>query len=245
MIPKIIHYVWVGGADKPRDIQRCIDSWKRKLSDFKFMEWNERNFPVEKFPFAKRAFEERKWAFVSDLIRVAVMYEYGGVYLDCDVKIIKDLSPFLNEKLFIGFEDDAHPSTAVFGAEPMHPLFKDIMNFYNSIDLSKQIDFQQFVNTTIFSKVLIRDFKCRPDGKEQMLDTGIHVYPSSSFCYPSFHSIAVHVFLGSWLKENGTTFSRFKEWWRLSLSSQFQCWVYSVFMIFIYRLILHKDDHRR
>ena len=49
MIPKLVHYVWVGGADKPRDIQQCIDSWKRKLPDFKFMEWNENNFPIRRF----------------------------------------------------------------------------------------------------------------------------------------------------------------------------------------------------
>lgn len=245
MIPKVIHYVWVGGGDKPRDIQSCINSWKRKLPDFKFMEWNEHNFPIMKFPFAKRAFEEKQWAFVSDVIRIAVMYEYGGIYLDCDVKIIKDLSPFLNESVFIGFEDDFHPSTAVFGAEPKHQLFKDIMNFYNSVDLGTRVDFQRFVNTTIFSELLISNFNCQPNGKEQILETGIHIYPSSFFCYPSSHSIAVHVFLGSWLKESGTMFSRFKEWWRLSLSSQLQCGIYSAFMILVYRMILKKDDHRR
>ena len=245
MIPKVIHYVWVGGGDKPRDIQKCIDSWKRQLPDFKFMEWNEQNFPLKNFPFAKRAFEEKQWAFVSDLIRIAVIYDYGGVYLDCDVKNIKNFSPFLKERVFIGFEDDSHPSTAVFGAEPKHPLFKDIMEFYNSVKLGKQIYFKEFVNTTIFSKILIKDFDCQPNGKEQLLETGIHIYPSGFFCYPSFQSITVHVFLGSWLKGSGTMFSKFKESWRLSLSSQLQCGIYSAFMILVYRLILHKDDHRR
>ena len=209
------------------------------------MEWNENNFPIRRFPFAKRAFEEKQWAFVSDLIRIAVMYQYGGVYLDCDVKIIKDLSPFLKEGVFIGFEDNSHPSTAVFGAEPKHPLFKDIMDFYSSIKLNRQVDFKKFVNTTIFSELLVKDFNCQPNGKEQVLETGIHIYPSGFFCYPSFQSITVHVFLGSWIKGKGTTFSRFKEWWRLSLSTQFQCGIYSTFMIIVYRLILHRDDHRR
>lgn len=245
MIPKVVHYVWVGGREKPTSILRCINSWKKKLPDFQFKEWNENNFPLGSFPFAKRALDDKQWAFVSDLIRVVVMYKYGGIYLDCDVKIIGDLRPLLTDKVFIGFEDNSHPSTAAFGAEPKHPLFKDILDFYDSVDLENEVDFEKYVNTGVFSKLLIRDFKCLPNGQEQQLETGIHIYPSGILCYPSSRSLAVHVFLGSWLKDNGTLFSRFKERWRLSLSSQFQCRVYSLFMIFVYRLILKKDDHRR
>ncbi|WP_424320461.1 glycosyltransferase family 32 protein [Lacticaseibacillus chiayiensis] len=92
---------------------------------------------MEKFPFAKRAFEERQWAFVSDLIRAAVIYEYGGVYLDTDVKVIKDLSGFLKNRSFlVGFQDKEHPFTATFGAEPKHPLLKNVLDFYDSIPIN-------------------------------------------------------------------------------------------------------------
>lgn len=85
MIPKKIHYVWVGGKEKPKNIRKCMKSWKKHLKDYEIIEWNENNFDINSHPFVKAAYNAKKWAFVSDYIRAYVIYNEGGIYLDTDV----------------------------------------------------------------------------------------------------------------------------------------------------------------
>ena len=85
MIPKVIHYCWFGGNPKNEVIEKCIDSWKRYCPDYKIIEWNESNYNIVKHPFMKKAYDAKKWAFVSDYARVDILNQYGGVYLDTDV----------------------------------------------------------------------------------------------------------------------------------------------------------------
>ena len=79
MIPKIIHYCWFGRNPLPELAVKCIDSWKKFLPDYEIKEWNEDNFSLEDHPFAKEAYEAGKYAFVSDYVRVYVIYHYGGI----------------------------------------------------------------------------------------------------------------------------------------------------------------------
>ena len=92
MIPKIIHYCWFGGKEKPKDVLDCIASWKKYCPDYKIIEWNETNYDVHKNQYMSDAYKERKWAFVSDYARIDVVYTYGGIYLDTDVEVIKPLN---------------------------------------------------------------------------------------------------------------------------------------------------------
>ena len=80
MIPKKIHYVWVGGNPKSKDIERCIKTWKKHLPDYEIIEWNENNFDINSNQYVKKAYEHKKWAFVSDYIRMYAIYNYGGIY---------------------------------------------------------------------------------------------------------------------------------------------------------------------
>lgn len=117
MIPKTIHYVWVGHNPKSKIIQECIATWKKNLPDFKFVEWNEDTFDMHENKYIEQAYQAKKWAFVSDYIRAQAIYEQGGIYLDTDVRVVSDLTPLLNDRAFIGFENNNYLSAAIFGAE--------------------------------------------------------------------------------------------------------------------------------
>lgn len=95
MIPKIIHYCWFGGKEKPESAQKCIRSWKKFFPDYEIKEWNESNFDVNMIPYTKAAYEAKKYAFVSDFARFWVLYHYGGVYFDTDVEVIRNMDDLL------------------------------------------------------------------------------------------------------------------------------------------------------
>lgn len=110
MIPKKIHYCWFGGKEKDDLSKRCIDSWKKYLSDYEFIEWNENNFDVEQNSFAKEAFEKKQYAFVADYARLYVLWKYGGIYLDCDVEVLKSFNEFLHLPAFTSYEEKSTPA---------------------------------------------------------------------------------------------------------------------------------------
>lgn len=78
MIPKIIHYCWFGGSEKPDIVKKCIASWKKFCPDWEIKEWNESNFDTSILPYMKEAYEMKKWAFVSDVARLLIIYQSGG-----------------------------------------------------------------------------------------------------------------------------------------------------------------------
>ena len=96
MIPKVIHYCWFGGNPLPEEAKRCIESWKKYCPDYKIIEWNENNYDVNSNEYMKAAYKEKKWAFVSDYARIDVVYKCGGIYMDTDVELVKELDTFLN-----------------------------------------------------------------------------------------------------------------------------------------------------
>ena len=112
-------------------IKRCIKTWKKHLKGYEIKEWNESNFDVFSHPFVKKAYEAKKWAFVSDYIRAYAIYHEGGIYLDTDVIVLKPFDPMLENKAFVGYEREDYPFTAVFGAEPHHSFVKDILDYFN------------------------------------------------------------------------------------------------------------------
>ena len=112
MIPKIIHYVWLGHGEMSDKIKACIESWKKELPDYQIMEWNEENFDINYNEFTKRSYELKQYAFTSDVIRLYALYKYGGIYLDTDVFVYKSLDEFLTDEAFTGFEDTNYPVTA-------------------------------------------------------------------------------------------------------------------------------------
>ena len=198
MIPKKIHYVWVGGNEKNKTINQCMKTWGKHLEGYEVIEWNENNFDIDSHPFVKAAYKAKKWAYVSDYIRAYVIYKYGGIYLDTDILVLDNFDRFLNNRAFVGFENPQYPFTAVFGAEPGHPLVKDMIEYYDRLDEYK-FDFEKN-NTISVSDLLIKKYHCKVGNKFQILDEDIAVYPDTVLCNPSENSISIHVFTGTWLE---------------------------------------------
>lgn len=134
MIPKIIHYCWFGRGELPESAKKCIASWKKYCPDYLIIEHNEDNYDVSKNAYTKEAYEAKKWAFVSDVARLDILYENGGIYLDTDVELIKPLDGFLNCEGFMGFEDKKQVASGLgIGAVPNSSVIKLMLSDYENI----------------------------------------------------------------------------------------------------------------
>ena len=134
MIPKIIHYCWFGRGKKSELIERCIESWKTFCPDYEIIEWNEDNFDVNSCEYTKEAYEEKKWAFVSDFARLKIIYDNGGIYLDTDVELIKPIDDLLINKGFMGFDEKGIVATGLgFGAEKGNEIIGEFLKDYDDI----------------------------------------------------------------------------------------------------------------
>ena len=194
----------------------------RNLKDYEIVEWNETNFDINSHPFVKKAYENRKWAFVSDYIRAYAIYNQGGVYLDTDVLVLDNLDSLLNNRAFVGYERPDFPFTAVFGAEAGHPLVKEMLYYYDGLDMN--FEFKDN-NTISVSNILIEHYGCMLGNIEQTLREDIKVYPDGILCNPSMESKTVHVFLGSWLNR-GKFSSKMHEFLRMKMSNKFNIRLY-------------------
>ena len=117
MIPKIIHCCWFGGNPMPQKVNEYIDGWKSLNPDYDIMVWTEANFDYTQNRYMREAYENKKWAFVTDYVRLKVLYDYGGIYMDTDVQVVKNLDPLLDNKAFSGFEGPDRIPTGTMGAE--------------------------------------------------------------------------------------------------------------------------------
>lgn len=187
MIPKIIHYCWFGNAPKPEIILRCISSWRSLCPDFKIIEWNENNFNIESSRFCYEAYKAKKWAFVSDYVRLKVLYEYGGVYLDTDCELIKKIDCFLKHKqLVLGYEGDVVFSSAVIFAEPKSIWIKTMLDFYEQKSfIDDKGKYFMVPNTDIFTKLSINNFAFSI-GDTSIKGIDSFIFDTSYFCpYPN------------------------------------------------------------
>ncbi|MEL3901268.1 MAG: glycosyltransferase [Treponema phagedenis] len=131
MIPKIIHYCWFGGNPLPDLAVRCIESWRKYCPDYEIREWNESNYDVCKIPYTAQAYEAKKYAFVSDYARFDVLYQYGGVYFDTDVEVLKPIDELLERGAFFGFETLGFVNPGVgFALPPHHKICAEIIETY-------------------------------------------------------------------------------------------------------------------
>ena len=139
MIPKKIHYCWFGRNPLPPLALKCIESWKRYLPDYEIKEWNEDNFDVNMIPYTKEAYEAKKYAFVSDYARYWILYQYGGLYFDTDVEIIKNMDDIIARGPFMGCENEANlgaTSTELglgLGCNPGLLFYKEMLDLYGTL----------------------------------------------------------------------------------------------------------------
>ena len=106
MIPKVIHYCWLSGDPIPEKLQRCMDSWKKFLPDYEFVLWDLERFDIKTSQWVKEAFEARKYAFAADYIRLYAVYNYGGIYMDMDVEVVRPFDDLLASPYILGLESE-------------------------------------------------------------------------------------------------------------------------------------------
>lgn len=134
MIPKKIHYCWFGENPKPKLAEKCIASWKKFCPDYEIIEWNEENFDVNRNGYTRMCYEQKKYAFLSDYVRLLVVAEQGGIYFDTDVEVKKPIDHLLAHPAFFSFEDSAHVNTGCgFGSEARNELLQAMIEEYHPL----------------------------------------------------------------------------------------------------------------
>ena len=207
-IPKIIHYCWFGKNEMPLKEKECAAGWKKFYPDYEFKIWNEDNFDYNKCIYARQAYERGYYAFVSDYVRAKVLYEYGGIYLDTDVKIIKKL-PNVPEKGFLGFERRKFIGTAVMAAEPESELIAELLDYYEQHEFVQQKGYiDSIANVSILTDICRRKGLI-PDGRKQKIE-GFEIFSRELF-YPkklnentfetTGETCAIHMCSNSWMTE--------------------------------------------
>lgn len=208
MIPKIIHYCWFGRGEMPELARMCIESWHKFLPGYEFKLWNEDNFDINCLPYVREAYDSRKFAFVTDYVRLFALYTEGGIYMDTDVEILKPLDDLLELTAFTGYEGSKHlpPVTGLMASRKGGEWVKEQLDAYTpdkhfilpdgSLDLTS--------NTKLITSIMM-SHGFVPDGKYQTYKD-LHVFPVEYFCprqttyelLITENTYCDHHFMGTW-----------------------------------------------
>lgn len=177
MIPKKIHYCWFGKGEKPALAKKCIDSWRKFCPDYEIIEWNEENFNLDSCGYARFCFDNKKWAFLSDYARLAVVSQEGGIYFDTDVELVKPLGELLEYGAFYGFEIDSAVNTGQgFGAQAGHPTVRAMAAVYETLQPGEAGEYPLSACPALNTAVL-KTFGLRTDGSRQNV-AGAEILPA-------------------------------------------------------------------
>lgn len=206
-IPKVIHYCWFGGSPQPKSVQRCIQSWKKYCPDYKIIEWNESNFGFSANRYAQEAYEQKKWAFVSDYARLKIIYDQGGVYFDTDVELIRPIDDLLKDEGFMGFENKTLVASGLgFGAIPAHPLIGALLSDYKDIPFVLEDGTLDTTPCPRRNTACLSSLGLRADNTMQLLQ-GIRFLPQDYLCPMDYYTgettitantYSIHHFDASW-----------------------------------------------
>lgn len=209
MIPKTIHYCWFGRGPKPKLAQKCFRSWKRYARGYKIIEWNEDNFDIASSPlYVRQAYEMKKWAYVTDYVRLKVVYDHGGVYLDTDVELKKSLDPLLGHNAFFGYEAGTYIATGLgFGAVKGAPILEELMADYLEIPFVSEAGEIDMTTCPVRNTAVFLGHGLRQDDSEQVLDGNILILPTTYLCPYAYNmsltgdlkkAYSIHWFSASW-----------------------------------------------
>lgn len=221
--PKIIHYCWFGKAEMPQEIKAYIESWKRVLPDWEYMCWSEENFDIQNsIPYVQEAYRQKKYAFVSDYVRLYALYTHGGVYLDTDIEIRQSFEELLEseqEEIVTGFEMKDKLITAFIAAKPQNAIVSEFLAGYKERHFvlpNKELDL-----TTINDRFtqLMEKYGLVKNNQEQVLQGTVHIYPYEYFAGQDIENshekitdktYTIHHFQGSWVKTKWTTWIKYR-----------------------------------
>lgn len=207
MIPKTIHYCWFGRGEKPKLAQKCIASWKKFCPDYEIIEWNEDNFDVHKNCYTEEAYNSKKYAFVTDFVRLYVLYNYGGIYMDTDVELLKPLDSFLRYEAFSGFESAQFVPTGLMAAKEGVPIIGELLDYYNDKHFVKQNGELDLTTNCVSITQIMCKHGLKLNGQFQTVN-GFTLFPQEYFCpfinetgelKKTEKTVAIHWFNKSWL----------------------------------------------
>lgn len=219
MIPKIIHYCWFGRGPMPELAQKCIASWKKYLPDYEIKEWNEDNFDVNIIPYTAEAYNAKKYAFVSDYARFWILYQYGGIYFDTDVEVIRPIDDIISKGNFMGFETDpkqklkedaseasVNPGLGM-GVAPGRGIIKKMLDFYVGKHFVHEANMRNQITVVhIATQVLCENGLKVVAGIQEV--AGCFIYPSEYFCpinvttgriHVEKNTRTIHHYVGTWV----------------------------------------------
>lgn len=221
MIPKIIHYCWFGRGEMPELAIKCIESWKKFCPDYEIMVWNEENFDISSNRYVKEAYESKKFAFVTDYVRLYAMYNYGGIYMDTDVMVLKSLDEYLVHHAFSGFESKTKIPTGIMASEKGYEVMADLLKFYDDAVFIKEDGTYNIITNTETITAMFTEWGFMPTGEYQEIK-GMAFYPQNIFC-PDHKKLTnnnymkdtatIHYFAGSW-KSDATLKRERSAWWK-------------------------------
>ena len=218
-IPKIIHYCWFGGKNIPEEYTRYIETWKSLFPDYEIKEWNENNFDLNICDYVKKAYQAKKWAFVSDYVRFYVLYKYGGLYFDTDVEIIRSMDDLLKNGPFMGLEPTTdgkrdysglgfavNPGLGLAATSGLS-LYKDILDCYDSMQYGDCGADGRLKNVVSITTEILQKRGLVLENRIQAIGE-IMVYPIDYFCplHPltgkltiTNNTFSIHHYSASWV----------------------------------------------
>lgn len=211
MIPKVIHYCWFGRGELPDLAKKCIESWKKYCPDYEIKEWNEDNFDLDKYPYVREAYDKRKFAFVTDVVRLYALYHEGGIYMDTDVEVLKPLDRFLSHHAFSGFEDEQFVPTGIMASEKGGKWAKDNLDYYNGKHFLKEDGSVDLTTNVVTITNYMLPLGLKQDNTYQDFPGLITFYPKDYFCPKSYkdgqiyltdNTYTIHHFAGSWITKS-------------------------------------------
>ena len=209
MIPKTIHYCWFGGNPLPEIAQKCIASWKLFCPDYEIIEWNESNFDINECEYVKEAYEAKKWAFVTDYVRLKVLYEFGGIYMDTDVEVIKPIDSLLQYEAVSGFESETQIPTGLIASEKSNKMIGELLDEYSDIHFRKPDGELDLTTNVVRITKTCYKYGFMPNNSLQTVN-GFTFLPKDFLCPKDLetgvittteNTLAIHHFDGSWLSE--------------------------------------------
>ena len=196
MIPKIVHYCWLSGDPVPDNLSKCMESWKRMLPDYEFMLWDKSRFDINSVAWVKEAYENKKYAFAADYIRLYAVYNYGGIYLDMDVEVLKPFDSILDREYVLGWEKKDGIEAGIFGAPPKAAWVRECLNYYDGRHF---IDAQGNMDTLPLPKIM---YKClRPRIADMDILSNEYLTAKSYYTgeiNATENTFCIHHFAGSW-----------------------------------------------
>lgn len=211
IIPKKMHYCWFGKNKLPNEYLRYMETWKKYCPGYEIIRWDEQNYDVMKSNYLKQAYNNKKWAFVSDYARVDVVYQYGGIYLDTDVELVKSFDEFLKWDMFCGFQNSKHINWGLgFGAVKGHEILREVLKVYEQMDFINSDGSLNLVTCPVIQSSVMSKYGFVLDGTPQEKDNVV-VYPKEFFSPYSLkkgfgritaNTHSIHHYSASWLEKN-------------------------------------------